>query len=332
MHYVKFGATGLEVSPIALGTVFREQRDEAQAQAVIEAAIDRGINFLDCANMYGPYDRRIHGPGGSERILAKAIKGKRDGVVITSKVEEPMGPGPNDSGLSRYHIMREVEQSLRRLGTDHIDIYLAHHWDPSTPIEETVSAFDRLVQDGKIRYYGLCNFRAWQATRALWAAEVRGWEKAVGLQLPYNLFNRGIEDEVFGLVRDQGLGVMAYGPLAVGLLTGIYSPDEPPPSDSLWGRRWRERYQGRLDGRPGQILAAVLEIAAELGKTPAQVSLAWVLSHPEITVADVGCDTINQIDENLGALEVELSQDQLDRLNWPLRRRDSTKLGRMRQR
>ena len=187
------------------------------AQNLIEAAIDRGINFLDCANMYGPYDERIHGPGGSERILAKAIKGKRDRVVITSKVEEPVGTGPNDKGLSRYHIMREVEHSLIRLGTDHIDIYLAHHPDRTAPIEETVSAFDRLVQDGKIRYYGLSNYPAWEATRALWAADKGNMEKAVGLQLPYNLFRRDIEDEVFGLVRDQGLGVMAYIAWRLGL-------------------------------------------------------------------------------------------------------------------
>ena len=316
MKYVKFGSTGLEVSPLALGTVFREQRDEDEALNVIETAIDRGINFLDCANMYGPYDERIHGPGGSERILAKAIKGKRDRVVITSKVEEPVGTGPNDMGLSRYHIMREVEHSLTRLGTDHIDIYLAHHPDPTTPIEETVSAFDRLMQDGKIRYYCLCNYPAWEATRALWAADKRDMEKAVGLQLPYNLFRRDIEDEVFGLVRDQGLGVMAYSPLAVGLLTGVYSPDAPPPEGSLWAkRRLRDRFSGALSGRNAAVLAAVHDIAAELDATPAQISLAWVLSHPEITVADVGCDTVDQIDENLGALDLELSSAQIGRLN-----------------
>lgn len=316
MEYVKFGSTGLEVSPLALGTAFREQRDETEALNVIETAIDRGINFLDCANMYGPYDKRVHGPGGSERILAKAIKGKRDRVVITSKVEEPMGTGPNDRGLSRYHILREVEQSLNRLGTDHIDIYLAHHPDPTTPIEETVSAFDRLVQDGKIRYYGLCNYPAWEATRALWEADKRDMEKAVGLQLPYNLFRRGIEDEVFGLVRDQGLGVMVYSPLAIGLLTGVYSPDVPPPENRLWAKgKMRERFNETLSGRNAELLAAVRGIAAELDATPAQVSLAWVLSHPEITAADVGCDTVDQIDENLGALDLTLSPEQIGRLN-----------------
>ena len=315
MNYIKFGSTGLEVSPLAFGTVFREQTDETRALAAIEAAIDRGVNLLDCANTYGPTDDRSLGPGRSERILAKAIKGKRDRLVITSKVDESVGAGPNDSGLSRYHIMREVENSLSRLGTDHIDIYLAHHPDPSTPIEETVAAFDRLIQDGKVRYYGFCNYKAWQAARGLWAADRRGLEQAVCLQAPYNLINRALEDEVFGLVRDQALAVMAYSPLAVGLLTGVYSPDEPPPINRLWGSKWRHRFDGRLDGRPGLILAAVREIAAELGKTPAQVSLAWVLARPEVTVAILGCDNTSQVDENLGALEFDLSEDQLDRLN-----------------
>ena len=222
-------------------------------------------------------------------------------------MEESVGSRANDSGLSRYHILREVENSLTRLGTDHIDIYLAHHPDSSTPIEETVAAFDRLVSDGKIRYYGFCNFKAWQTARALWAADSRGLEPGVCVQAPYNLINRKLENEVFGLVQDQGL--------AVGLLTGVCSPDQPPPEDRLWGAKWRSRFEGKLDGRPGRILAAVREIAAELGKTPAQVALAWVLAHREVSVAVVGCDDAGQLDENLGALGWHLSTDQLDRLN-----------------
>jgi len=315
MDYIQFGSTGLKVSPLAFGMVFREQTDESKALAAVEAAIDRGINFLDCANTNGPTDDRSFGPGRSERILARAIKGKRDELVITSKVDEPVDSGPNDSGLSRYHILREVENSLSRLGTDYIDIYLAHHPDPSTPIEETVAAFDRLVRDGKTRYYGFCNFKAWQAARALWAADRRGLEPAVCLQASYNLIDRKLEDEVFGLVRDQGLAVMAYSALAVGLLTGVYSADEPPPEERLWGSKWRHRFEGRLDGRPGLILAAVREIAAELGKIPAQVALAWVLARPEITVAILGCDDTDQLDENLGALDCHLGVDQMDRLN-----------------
>jgi 1-deoxyxylulose-5-phosphate synthase len=315
MDYIKFGSTGLKVSPLAFGMVFREQTDESKALRAVEAAIDRGINFLDCANTYGPTDDRSFGPGRSERILAKAIKGKRDNLVITSKVDESVGSGPNDSGLSRYHILREIENSLSRLGTDHIDIYLAHHPDPSTPIEETVTAFDRLVRDGKIRYYGFCNFKAWQAARALWVADRSGLEPAICLQAPYNLIDRALEDEVFGLVRDQGLAVMAYSPLAVGLLTGVYSPDEPPPEDRIWGSKWRNRFEGRLEGRPSLILAAIREIASELGKTPAQVALAWVLARREVTVAILGCDDTRQLDENLGALDWHLGEDQLDQLN-----------------
>ena len=315
MDYIQFGSTGLKVSRLAFGMSFIEQTDETKALTAVEAAIDRGINFFDCANVYAPYDDRSLGPGRSERILAKAIKGKRDRLVITTKVDESVGPGPNDSGLSRYHILREVEHSLSRLDTDHIDLYLAHHPDPATPLEETVTTFDHLVKAGKIRYYGFCNFKAWQATRALWVAD-RSWlEPAVCLQAPYNLIDRRLEEEVFGLVRDQGLAFMAYSPLARGLLTGVYSPDEPPPGDRLWGSKWKHRFEKQLQGRPGLILAAIREIAAEQGKTPAQVALAWVLARPEVTVAILGCDDTSQLDENLGALGWNLSEDQLDRLN-----------------
>ena len=315
MEYVRFGSTGLKVSQLAFGMVFREQSDDRAAQRVVEAAIDRGINFIDCANTYGPTDDRSSGPGRSEEILARAIKGKRDDLVITSKVDESVGSGPNDSGLSRYHIMREVERSLTRLGTDHIDIYLAHHPDPTTSLEDTISAFDQLVSDGKIRYYGLCNFKAWETAKALWAAERQGSTPASCVQAAYNLINRSLEDEVLELAAHQDLGVMAYSTLAVGLLSGAYTPDEPPPPDRLWGSRWRDRFDGRLDGRAGRILQAVREIGAELGKTPAQIATAGVLSNPTVSVAIMGCDEVAQLDENLGSVGWSISEEHLNRLN-----------------
>ena len=230
MKYVKFGSTGLEVSPLALGTVFREQRDEDKALNVIEAAIDRGINFLDCANMYGPYEERIHGPGGSERILAKAIKGKRDRVVITSKVEEPVGTGPNDKGLSRYHIMREVEHSLTRLGTDHIDIYIAHHPDRTTPIEETVWAMNHILDRGKALYWGTSEWSAEQILEAYHFARSQHLIPPLMEQPQYNMFVRErVEQEYAPLYKDFGLGTTIWSPLASGLLTGKYNdgvPDE----------------------------------------------------------------------------------------------------------
>lgn len=315
MEYVRFGSTGLKVSPLAFGMVFREQTDDQKAQRVVEEAIDRGINFIDCANTYGPTDDRSFGPGRSEKILAKAIKGKRDDVIITSKVDESVGLGPNDSGLSRYHIMREVENSLTRLGTDRIDIYLAHHPDPTTSIYETVSAFDQLITDGKIRYYGLCNFKAWQTSKALWTADKHGLDPAACVQASYNLIDRSLEHEVLELVRDQNLGVMAYGTLAVGLLSGVYSADAPPPKDRLWGSKWRDRFEGRLQGKAGLVLQVIQEVGEELGKTRAQVATGWVLANPAVSVAIMGCDDVTQLDENLGSIGWEFSDEQLERLN-----------------
>ena len=172
MEYINFGSAGLKVSPLALGLGFRGQASETEAQYVIEAALDMGINLIDCANIYGMMDDRAN-IGLSEKILGRALVGKRDDVVITSKVASHVGSGPNDFGLSRLHIMREVERSLQRLNTDYIDVYLVHVYDETTPLEETVRALDDLVRTGKVRYIGCCNYAAWQVCRALWAADSR---------------------------------------------------------------------------------------------------------------------------------------------------------------
>ena len=302
MEYVNFGKAGIKVSRLALGLGFRGQADEAEAQRTIEHAIDQGINLIDCANVYGPLDRH-ESAGRSEVILGKAVKGKRDAVVITSKVASATGDGPNDRGLSRVHIIREVERSLTRLGTDHIDIYLAHVFDESTPLEETVRAFDDLVRSGKVRYAGCCNFTAWQVCKALWLADRIHAAPFICVQNPYHLLNRDLEREMFGLVRDQGLGVMVYSPLAIGLLSGIYSPDRPPPSGSLWATAgYRGRFSAAMQGASGEVVSTVIELAKELGRTPAQLAIAWVLSHPEVTVAITGGDTIGHLDDSLGSV------------------------------
>lgn len=186
MEYRNLGSSGVKVSRLALGLVFHNQRDEHEAQRVIETAIDRGINFIDCANTYGPTDDRSVA-GRSETILGRVLKGRRDGLVITSKVSEQVGEGPNDSGLSRYHIIREAERSLGRLGTDHIDVYLAHYYDDSMPLEETLSAFDSLRRDGKIRHCGVSNFSAWQVCKALWAADRLGYAAPICIQDSHSL-------------------------------------------------------------------------------------------------------------------------------------------------
>ena len=302
MQYANFGKTGIKVSRLALGLGFRGQADEAEAQRTIEHAIDQGINLIDCANVYGPLDRR-ESAGRSEVILGKALKGKRDSVIITSKAASPTGDGPNDRGLSRDHILREVERSLTRLDSDHIDVYLAHVFDDSTPLEETVRALDDLVRSGKVRYAGCCNFAAWQVCKALWLADRMNAAPFICIQNPYHLLNRDLEREMFGLVRDQGLGIMAYSPLAVGLLSGLYSPDRPPSSGSLWATPGhRKRFSAAMQGPSGEVVSTVIEFAKELGRTPAQLAIAWVLSHPEVTVAITGGDTIDHLDDSLGSV------------------------------
>lgn len=317
MEYVNFGKAGVKVSPLALGLGFRGQGDENVAQRLIEHAIDSGINLIDCANVYGPMDDRAN-IGRSEVILGKAIKGKRDDVVITSKVFSHIGQGPNDYGLSRYHIMREIDRSLTRLDTDHIDVYLIHGPDDTTPQEETMRALDDLVRSGKVRYLGCCNHHAWQVCKALWIADSINATPYMCVQNMYNLLNRDLETEMFGLVREEELGVMCYSPLSVGLLSGVYSADEPPPDGTLWARRYREEYDRRMSGATGQVITTLKRLADALGKTPAQLAVAWVVSHPEVTVAISGSDTIEQLDDTLGGVGWELDaavRDELDEVS-----------------
>jgi aryl-alcohol dehydrogenase-like predicted oxidoreductase len=252
--------------------------------------------------------------GRSEIVVGKAIKGKRDHVVITSKVGSPVGQGPNDGGLSRYHILREIEGTLRRLQTDHVDVYLAHVYDPATPLEEIVRALDDVVRSGKARYVGCCNYAAWQVCRALWVADTLDATPYMCVQNPYSLLNRRLEVEMFGLVRDRGLGVMAYSPLAEGLLSGVYQPGQPPPDGTLWAGR-ADRFERVMRGPVGETIRAVHELAAELGKTPAQIAFAWLLSHPEVTCAISGADSVEQLDDLLGALGWELPDEARRRLD-----------------
>ena len=314
MEYINFGRAGIKVSRLAIGLGLRGQADEAQARRLIETAMDRGLNLIDCANVYGPLDQRATS-GRSEVVLGKAIRGKRDQVVITSKVAGRVGHGPNDGGLSRGHILREVENSLRRLDTDYLDVYLVHTFDEATPLDETARALDNLVQAGKVRYIGCCNFAAWQVCKALWLADRLLLTPFMCVQNQYSLLNRHLEAEMFGLLRDQGLGAMAYSPLAIGLLSGLYSPDAPAPDGSFWANHGQRQFAHLMQGQAGEIIRTVNQIAGELGATPAQVALAWVLSHPEITCAITGGDTVEHLDDNLGALELTLDADLRKRLD-----------------
>jgi aryl-alcohol dehydrogenase-like predicted oxidoreductase len=315
MNYRNFGKSGVKVSPICLGTAFRANLDESICIRTIERTLDLGCNFIDTANTYGE--------GRSERILAKALRGKRDHVVLTSKVWGQRGPGPNDSGLSRYHIMREVERSLKRLEMDHLDIYLLHAFDETTPIEETLRAMDDLIHQGKTRYVGCCNFNAYQVCEALWTSDVLNLHSFICIQSQYSLLHRWeIEPELIPLCRKYGLGIMTYSPLAIGLLTGHFRRGQTPPSDTPWGKGSYD-FEEAMTEQNDQIIQKLIEIGKNRDRTPAQVAIAWILDHPEVTSAIIGPDTPEQVDENFGALGWTLSPeersvlDEVSKIEWP---------------
>jgi aryl-alcohol dehydrogenase-like predicted oxidoreductase len=302
MQYKKMGRTGLKISEITLGTmIFGQQVDEAESLKIMDLAFEKGINSFDTADGYAG--------GRSEEIVGKALKNKRHAVVLASKVYSKQGPGPNDSGLSREHILQAVENSLRRLGTDYLDIYYAHHPDPATPIEETLRAFDSLVQQGKVRYAACSNYRAGQLVRALAVSEQRNLARFDCIQTVYNLITRDIEAELLPTCADEGVGVVVYNPLAGGLLTGKHQGNQPPPLDTRFGQNpiYLERYWSPVNFTAVEHLK---QIAAANNRKPAQFALAWVLGNPGIASAIVGASSAAQLAENLGALDVKLSPDE----------------------
>lgn len=310
MDYVRLGRAGVKVSRLCLGTAFRGywngHTEEATAIRTVETAIDLGCNFIDCANYY--YQGRC------EDLLGKAIKGKREDLVVTTKVWSRIGEGPNDQGLSRFAIMREVERSLNRLQTDYIDIYLLHNWDPNTELDETLKAFDDLVRQGKVRYVGACNFTAAQTVEALWTAERGGLDPFFVLQNEYNILQRwGIEPELLPICRQYGMGMMTYSPLAVGLLTGRFRRGETPPADSAWTAG--DRFDAALDEKTEQIIQQLVDIGEAQNKTPAQVAIAWILANDDVTAPIIGPDRPEHVEEVFGALDVEFSAEQLQALD-----------------
>jgi len=310
MDYVRLGRAGVKVSRLCLGTAFRGywngHTEEATAIRTVETAIDLGCNFIDCANYY--YQGRC------EDLLGKAIKGKREDLVVTTKVWSRIGEGPNDQGLSRFAIMREVERSLNRLQTDYIDIYLLHNWDPNTELDETLKAFDDLVRQGKVRYVGACNFTAAQTVEALWTADRGGLDPFFVLQNEYNILQRwGIEPELLPICRQYGMGMMTYSPLAVGLLTGRFRRGETPPVDSAWTAG--DRFDAALDEKTEQIIQQLVDIGEAQNKTPAQVAIAWILANDDVTAPIIGPDRPEHVEEVFGALDVEFSAEQLQALD-----------------
>jgi len=305
MEYRRLGQAGVKVSPICLGAGVRGNLDETRFIRSIDRAIDLGCNFIDCANNYGR--------GQSEILLGQAIKGKRDSLVLTSKVFTRVGPGPNDQGLSRPHILREVERSLTKLQTDWIDIYYLHKVDPDTRIEETLRTMEDLVRQGKVRYVGASNHTAAQVIDLLWAADRLGLEPIACLQNQYNLLHRWeLEPELLATCRCHGLGLMTYSPLAVGLLSGRFRRGAVPPTDTYWDQ---ERLHDALSERTDRVIQTLADLAEQRGTTPARLAIAWILDHAEITAPIVGADRPEYVDDVFGALEIELTHDERQALD-----------------
>ncbi|MFC1920251.1 aldo/keto reductase [Chloroflexota bacterium] len=303
MLYKNLGRTGLKVSAICLGTMtYGEQVEEAESIKLIEKAMDAGVNFFDTSNAYVQ--------GKSEVVVGKALKRKRDSVVIATKVAIPIGKGVNDSGLSHHHIIREVENSLRRLGTDYIDLYYAHMPDPGTPIEETLRAMDDLVRHGKVRYIACSNFLAWRLCKALWTSDVRNLARFDCVQSPYNLLTRDVEYEMLPLCANEGVGVTAYNPLAAGLLTGKHDPTKPPAEGTRFAlaKGYYMRYWSDINF---EAVNSIGEIAKKHGCTMAQFALAWIMNNPAVTAAICSATSMKQLEENLGSTEVKLTEEDI---------------------
>jgi len=307
MKYRKLGRTGLMVSEVCLGTMtFGNQIDEAAATQLMRWAIDAGINFIDTADMYVD--------GRTEEIVGRALKGVRQSVVLATKVGVwQSGPDVNDIGLSRKHIMDAIEGSLRRLGTDYVDVYYTHKPDRNTPIDETLRALDDLVRQGKVRYIGCSNYLAWELCKALWVSDDLNLARFDCIQPPYNLITRGIEDEMLSLCASEGVGVCVYNPLAGGLLTGKHDPNRPPPENTRFGnQRQGKNYTDRYWSSTNfEAVARFKEVATRHGHSMPQFSLAWVLNNPTITSVLCGANSIKQLEENVSAVEVTLTAEEL---------------------
>ena len=307
MEYRNLGVAGVKVSRLCLGTMmFGGPTDEAESIRIMHKACDLGINFFDTANVYND--------GGSERVVGKAIADRRNQIVLATKgrlpSRSPSGPGgPNDQGASRIHLLREVEQSLRRLNTEVIDLYYIHSPDRTTPIEETLRTLENLVQQGKIRYIGLSNYRTWQLCQALRAADRLGTEPIAALQPLYNIVNRDIEVDLLPLCREAGVGAVSYSPLARGVLAAKYKPGEPYPEGSRAARGNKRMEEAEIREESFVIAQKLRALADARGVTVTQFALSWCLANPLLTSAIVGPRTMEQFEDNLGCLKVQISPE-----------------------
>jgi aryl-alcohol dehydrogenase (NADP+) len=318
MNIRRMGRTGLKVSEICLGTMtFGHQCDELTSRAIMDRAAAGGVFFIDCADVY-PVPPSIETAGRSEEIVGRWLEGKRDRFVLATKCRMKVGHGPNDEGLSRRHVLKAVEDSLRRLRTDYIDLYQTHSIDPDTTHEETLRALDEIVHQGKARYIGCSNYPAWQLAMALGVSERHNLARYDCVQPRYNLLYREIESELLPLCRDQGIGVIAYNPLAGGFLSGKYKdPGEAPPANTRFtlgktGELYRERYWKRSQF---DAVKRLDEILRERGKSLTRTAIAWVRAQPGITAAIVGATRPEQLDETLAAADETLDKETLEAIN-----------------
>jgi aryl-alcohol dehydrogenase-like predicted oxidoreductase len=306
MQYRQLGNSGLRVSAIGLGTnQFGGKVEQAGVTTIVNGAIDLGINFFDTADVYTK--------GNSEETLGVALKGKWDKVVLGTKVVGATGDGPNDTGASRYHIMNGVEASLRRLQSDHIDLYQIHRWDAKTPIEETLRALDDLVQSGKVRYVGASNFAAWQLAKANLLASVHGWSPFVSIQNHYHMLERGQEQEMIPYCNAHNVGILPYFPLAGGFLTGKYKRNEAAPEGS---RGENNAYvQKYMIDRNYSKVEALDAWASKRGHTMAELAHAWLLAQPQVSSVISGATKLEQVQSNVKAAEWALSTDEHKEVN-----------------
>lgn len=314
MNHRVLGSSGLLVSPICLGTMtFGEPVAEPEAVRLVHTAIDLGINFIDTANVYEGYKRFLGSPGGTaEEIVGKSLVGRRDQVVLATKVCAPVGPGPQDRGLSASHILREVDRSLQRLQTDYIDLYIIHWPDKHVPLEATMLALDQVVRQGKVRSIGASNHNAAQLCEMLWLADKNGWPKLVSSQIPFSLLRREFHHDL-SFCQRHSVGVTPYQPLQGGLLTGKYSRGSAPPSDSRAAEKpaWMWEFDDGLFDRIEKVDA----LAAEAEVPTAQYALAWTLRQRAMSSLIVGVKNAKQIQDAVDSLGVEIPEAHFGRLD-----------------
>ncbi len=310
MQYRQLGTSGVRVSAIGLGTNrFGGKVDQAGVNQIIAGAIDAGINFIDTADVYTN--------GNSEETLGVALKGRWNQVVLATKVYSPMGEGPNDRGASRYHIIQGVEASLRRLQSDHIDLYQIHSWDANTPIEETLRALDDLVRSGKVRYIGASNFAAWQIARANLLAELRGWLPFISIQNHYHMLERDLEREVLPYCKAFNVGILPYFPLAGGFLTGKYQRGQAAPAGS---RGTDSSYvQAYMTGPNYTKVERLSAWAEERGHTMGELAHAWLLAHPQVSSVISGATSLAQVQANVLSATWSLTEAELGEVNEVLK-------------